>query len=206
MKKFVACMALTTLLLTGCGSKTPAPTTPSTTQTTTPAPTAPAETAPAQTAVPTPLEILTTVWEALPEDSRFPATGGDMGEELVEGPGALTLDNTEPLIYTLLVPEEKASNVKEAASLLHMMNANTFTCGVFRVEDISAADFGLAMKERILSNQWMCGFPDRLIIATFGDDTVLSMFGKEGTITPFLEQLTKAFGDHMTLVADSPIE
>lgn len=198
MKRAFAILALAALL-TGCGSsKAPAATT---------APTAaPTETTVAAAPAPAPLEILETVWAAIPEDSKFPACGGEMTDTIQEGPGALDPANTDVLLYTLLVPEEQVANVKEAASLIHMMNTNTFTCGAFRLEGVTDGVFADAMKNRILSNQWMCGFPERLIIASFGDDTVLCAYGKNSTLDPFMDQLTKAYSGQMVLLVDEPIE
>lgn len=203
MKRALALMLLA-VLLTGCGRKAPAPT-----AATGPAQTAPVTTAPSTTApvlpAPAPLELLETVWNALPEENRFPSFGGDMTDEIQEGPGAYDLSSTDALAYTLLVPEEQLPNVKEAASLIHMMNANTFTCGTFRLEGVSAADFTEAMDERIASNQWMCGFPERMVIASFGDDTVLTAFGQEDALNPFLDQLTRTYSGQMVILVDEPI-
>ena len=143
MKRALSILMLAALL-TGCGSsKAPAPTA------------APTETTVAAAPAPAPLEILETVWAAIPEENRFPACGGEMTDTIQEGPGALDPANTDVLLYTLLVPEEQVANVKEAATLLHMMNANTFTCGAFRLEGVTDGVFADAMKNRILNNQWM---------------------------------------------------
>ena len=194
MKRALSILMLAALL-TGCGSsKAPAPTA------------APTETTVAAAPAPAPLEILETVWAAIPEENRFPACGGEMTDTIQEGPGALDPANTDALLYTLLVPEEQVANVKEAATLLHMMNANTFTCGAFRLEGVTDGVFADAMKNRILNNQWMCGFPERLIIASFGDDTVLCAYGKNSALDPFMDQLTKTYSGQMVLLVDEPIE
>lgn len=197
MKRFFAFAAVAALLLTGCagGQETPVTT----------APTAQTETQPAVQESPAPLEVLQTVWEAMPEDSKFPSFGGEMTEEIQEGPGAYNMTGTDPLIYSLLVPEQQVDKVKEAASLIHMMNANTFTCGAFRVEGVSAEEFASAMKERILTNQWICGFPERLVIAAVGDTTVVSAFGMGDVLNPFVDQLTAAYSGSIRLLADEPI-
>ena len=52
----------------------------------------------------------------------------------------------------------------------------------------------------------MCGFPERLIIASFGDDTVLCAYGKNSALNPFMDQLTKAYSGQMVLLVDEPIE
>jgi hypothetical protein len=88
--------------------------------------------------------------------------------------------------------------------MIHMMNANNFTCGVFKITGITAADFGAAMKEAVLGNQWMCGFPETLLIRSFGDAYVLVAFGINDAMTPFLQHFTAAYPGWET-IASEPI-
>lgn len=193
MKKFIsmiliAAMALT--LLAGCGGKQPEETTVSTT--------APVE-APGSA-----LEILETIWGLYTEEEMFPSTGGEMGETLTQGPGSFTtLD--ENLSYTLLVPADQIGNLAEAASLMHMMNSNTFTCGAYRLaEGVTAESFSETMKNAVLNNQWVCGFPDKLLIQSFAGNYVLVAFGNEEIMGTFKTHLTEAYPDSVTL-AEEPI-
>ncbi|MCM1057139.1 MAG: bacteriocin transport accessory protein [Firmicutes bacterium] len=133
------------------------------------------------------LTLLNTIWDSYGEDEKFSAMGGDFSEEnMVDGaPGNYGLEDTAMLDYSLGLPEASASMVDGAASLVHMMNANTFTCGAFHVsssDDVSAvAD---SLRENILQRQWMCGFPDKLVVITVGD-YVISAFGNEELIDTF---------------------
>ena len=100
----------------------------------------------------------------------------------------------ENISYSLLIPAEQVTNVTEAASMIHMMNANTFTCAAYKLaEGVTAADFGAAMKDAVLGNQWMCGFPDSLLIRSFGDSYVVVAFGVNDAMTPFETHLTAAY-------------
>ena len=48
-----------------------------------------------------------------------------------------------------------------------MMNANTFTAGAFHVASSSDVDSVVSdLKDNIMNRQWMCGFPDKLVILT----------------------------------------
>lgn len=193
MKKFLSILLIAVLalgILAGCGGKQPVETT---------APTTPAVAEPGSA-----LEILETVWGSYTEDERFPATGGTMGETITEGPGAYTtLDET--LTYTLLIPADQLGNVTEAASLMHMMNSNTFTCGAYRLgSGVTAESFGAAMKDAVLNNQWMCGFPDKLLIQSVGTSYVLVAFGNEELMASFQTHLTESYPDSRTL-AEEPI-
>lgn len=131
--------------------------------------------------------LLTAIWDGYGEDERFPAMGGDFSEQnMVDGaPGTYGLEDAAMLDQYLGLPEASAAKIDGAASLIHMMNANTFTCGAFHVsktDDLSAvAD---SLRENIQARQWMCGFPDKLIVITAGD-YVISAFGNEELIDNF---------------------
>lgn len=142
-----------------------------------------------------PLEVLNTVWESYEDDERFAVAGGDMSEEnmTMDGPGTFGLEDTDALDSTLGFPSELAGDIDSAASLVHMMNANTFTCGAFHMSDAeklsSTAD---SLKEHILKRQWLCGFPDKLVIASVGD-CVVSFFGENEIVDTFKTKLTGAY-------------
>ena len=142
------------------------------------------------------LALLNTVWSSYKEDEKFSAAGGDFSEEnmKMDEPGKFGLTDTAMLESTLAVPEASAAKIDDAASLVHMMNANTFTCGAFHVKnagDVSA--FAEAMKESISTRQWMCGFPDKLLIITVGD-YVVSSFGEEEIMNTFKAKVLAAYG------------
>ena len=164
----------------------------------------PVETAPAQQLPASALEILETVWADYADDEKFPVVGGNIEANIMDAPGAVDMAYAGHLNYNLLVPEDKTANVAEAASMIHMMNANSFTCGVFKLTGISAADFGAAMKDAVLNNQWMCGFPETLLIRSFGDAYVLVAFGINDAMTPFEQHLTAVYPG-METIANEPI-
>lgn len=191
MKKFIAIFltaALALTMLAGCGGKQEAEAST----------TAPME-APGSA-----LEILETIWGLYSEEEKFPATGGEIGETLTEGPGAFPELN-ESNSYTLLIPADQLGNVAEAASLMHLMNSNTFTCGAYRLADgVTSESFAKVMKEAILNNQWMCGFPDKLLIESIGDSFLVVAFGHEEIMDTFKTHLEEAYPESVTL-AEEPI-
>ena len=179
MKKFISIvltMAMMLALFAGCGKAKPA------------------ETAPAADLPGSALEILETVWANYADSEKFPVIGGNIEANIMDAPGAVDMAYAGHLNYNLLVPEDKTADVAEAASMIHMMNANTFTCGVFKMADgVSAADFAASMKEAVLGNQWMCGFPDKLLIQNFGDAYVLVAFGVNDAMNAFETHLKAAY-------------
>ncbi|MGN0442985.1 MAG: hypothetical protein ACI4F5_00015 [Acutalibacteraceae bacterium] len=154
-----------------------------------------------------PLAVLQTVWASYGDDEKFAVAGGDMSEEnsKMDEPGVFSLENKEELDATLGLSAEAAEKVDSAASLVHMMNANTFTCGAFKVKNAEdVASLAGLLKDNILKRQWMCGFPDKLVVASV-DDVVLAFFGKNDNIDTFKAKLTEAYAS-AEVISESPIE
>lgn len=140
------------------------------------------------------LEILETIWAKYGEDEKFAIIGGNMESAVDGAPGNYDMAYAENLTYNLLVPADQLASVDQAATMIHMMNANTFTCGVFKLaEGVTAADFGEAMRQSIQNNQWVCGFPDSVLIAGFGDTYVLAAFGVSDAMGPFETHLNAVY-------------
>lgn len=189
MKKFIcAILALTMALsMAACGGKTAQET----------------ETVPAVALPASALEILETIWADYSEDEQFPVIGGSMADPVDNAPGNFDLAD-ENLPYLLLVPQDQMANITEAASMIHAMNTNTFTCAAFKLaEGVTAADFGAAMKDAVMNNQWMCGFPDSLLIRALGDAYVIMAFGVNDAMTPFETHFSAVYPDAVTLAEET---
>ena len=140
-------------------------------------------------------EILTTVWGTYAEDEMFAAAGGDSENMSMEGPAKFDVSKTEELAYLLNFPAELADKIDDAASLMHMMNANTFTAGAFHLADAANEEaFVAAVKENIMNRHWMCGFPEKLVIVSDGNGYVVTMFGHGDAVNPFTAKLTEMGG------------
>ena len=136
------------------------------------------------------LELLETVWAAHAEDEKFFSMGGDVNNMVDNAPGKYDLAD-EGLSSTLLIPQEEIANVDEVASLVHGMMLNNFTCGAYHVTgDVKA--FAEAMNTAITNNQWMCGMPEKMLVAIVGE-YVVATFGLESVITTFEGKLTAAY-------------
>ena len=148
--------------------------------------------------------LLTAVWDAHSDDEKFPAAGGDYENPVEDAPGAVSIADADNLNYMLTLPVEDAGKIDGAASLSHMMNANTFTAGAFHVTNSSDVDTVVSdLKDNIMNRQWMCGFPDKLVILTLGD-YVISCYGAEDLVDQFSEKVTEAFAD-AAVVCDEAI-
>ena len=138
------------------------------------------------------------------DDEKFPAAGGDYENPVEDAPGAVSIADADNLNYMLTLPVEDAGKIDGAASLSHMMNANTFTCGAFHVtskDDVETVASDL--RDAIQSKQWMCGFPDKLVIFTY-DQYVVSLYGDEELVNTFRDKFTATYSDS-TIAYDEAI-
>ena len=145
------------------------------------------------------LSLLTSVWSTYSEDDKFPAAGGDAEHSVDGAPGSFDVLNADSLTYQLTFPSADVSLIDGAASLVHMMNLNTFTCGAFHVSDAGnvstvAADIRSAVQDK----QWMCGFPERLVILTSGQ-YVVSVYGNESLVNTFRDKFVAAHSGASTV-------
>lgn len=149
------------------------------------------------------LELLTTAWNAYAGE-KFAAVGGSAENSVNDAPGSFPVDDGDNLDYTLGFPADQAAQIDEAASLMHMMNSNTFTCGAYHLASgADAAALTAALKDNIMNRQWICGFPDKLVVITLGD-YVVSMFGGEEQVNCFRDAITGSYASAQ-IACEEPI-
>lgn len=150
------------------------------------------------------LEILTNVWDSYEEEQKFPVAGGDYTNITENAPGKFDVSNKENLRSLLVVPEDAADMIDDAANLMHAMNTNTFTGAAFHMADGADREkFTTALKEEVLSNQWLCGFPQKFVMYGISEDYVVSAFGTGDNIEYFKGQLTKQYPSAELLAEES---
>ena len=174
---FAAAMLLS--LLAGCGA---APAEPVSTETTAPA-------GPANA-----LEILTNVWALYGENEKFSIYGGNPKENYEDttwdAPDNYDLAD-ENMAFNLLIPVEQIPNVDDVASMTHGMMTNNFNSAVFHVTgDVKA--FADALYGAISGNMWICGMPERVIVASVGEYVVMA-YGVSDPMNSFETHLMEAY-------------
>lgn len=202
MKQIAIILSLL-LLLTGCVAA------PQNSTTTTPVITTPGPSQNTDTTVPgttvdsDSVGILEKIWGLYGDDDRFAVFGGSM-EHPVDGmPGALDLTNSEEIVSKYLLPEAQLTNVKDAASLMHMMNGNIFTAAVVTLGDGTNADTLVkAWRDTIRQNRWICGQPDELLMYRMGDH-ILMAFGSSDAMSVFKTKTAEAFPDGKQLYSEA---
>jgi len=151
-------------------------------------------------------EILTKTWEeynnSASEDLKFPVGGGNIENfELVvmDAPGKCdtSLEGAkDALSVSFCIPADAIDMTDDTANVMNMMMANNFSAAAYHVTDAANVEKVVAgIKDATMNNQWMCGFPETLIIVTVNGDYVVSAFGNGQVIEAFKTALTTVYGD-----------
>ena len=148
------------------------------------------------------LSLLETVWNDFGEDEKFAVIGGGPEQENMvdDAPGAYDLTDRSLAEINLVLPE--SAQVDEAASLIHMMNANTFTAAAYHATGDTDA-LATELRGAIQDHQWMCGFPDKVVVAV-RDAYVVVVFGADELVDDFASRLSGIFG--MKLAYDEALQ
>ena len=169
-----------------------------------PAGTDPTDTDAAEPAYADAVAVLEAAWAAYPEDDKFPVFGGstDVATEYDGKPGPFTITMTDEMKSSIHVSDDIIPKIKSAASMIHMMNANTFTSAVFEVDgDIDA--FSSSLVDSINNTQWLCGFPETVITVKV-DSYLIMAFGNGEIVETFKTAVTTAI-DGAAIVHEGPI-
>lgn len=152
-------------------------------------------------------DLISQVWAKFTEDQKFAVMGGDMNNLVNGDAGKFDIADTDGLGYTLHFPVASVELIDEAASLVHAMNANTFTAAAVHLKDAKDMDALCdAIKAEVMSTQWMCGFPDGLRIYAVGSDYIVYFIGNTDNITNFAGYITDTFGSDAQLKVEESLE
>ena len=143
------------------------------------------------------LGILNRIWAGFDDDEKFPGIGGDFENTVDGAPGRFNLAKGEEFAASYHIPQARVDEVTEAATFMHMMNANTFTLVALHTGDTES--FAADLKKNIEGTQWICGFPDRLVIAEIGASYLVYAFGEEGVMENYYMNLNTAYPDAVIL-------
>ncbi len=151
------------------------------------------------------LEVLNQVIEAYGEDELFSMYGGDQENAVMDGPGKFDITKTEELESVYGLAADQSSNIEDAATMVHLMNANTFTGAVYRIkEGVDMNDFADALKSCILARQWICGQPDTLVLINVDGRYIITAFGEAGIIENFKTNALSALSGAQ-VITEAPV-
>ena len=148
-----------------------------------------------------PVALLDGVWGTFAEDEKFPVMGGNNYETPVDdAAGEFDISDVEAATATLHITEDSLKLVDKVGTITHAMNANTFSAAAYHLADAANAETLVnSLKDSIKSTQWMCGFPDTLIIYTVAGEYVVAAFGNAEAIESFKTKLATVYGESATL-------
>ncbi len=152
------------------------------------------------------IEIMDAVFGAYEEADKFAVYGGNQENPVMDAPGKFDVTKTEELSYVLGLPEAMASDIEDAASMVHMMNGNVFTGAAYRLKDgVDMNDFAEEVRANILATQWMCGQPDTLVIIKVDGSYVITAYGAAETIETFKNNALSTL-EGSEVIIEAPIE
>lgn len=228
MKKLLAILlaALMLLSLVACGESTETETNAPETnvpETNVPETNAPETDAPvAELAYKSAEELLNMIWNKMPDtldNNGTEETEDDLvksyfvggmdadGMPTAEGKaGVCTIGDGSLLDNVYGYPVAEVAKIDDAASIMFMMNQNTFTCAAYHFTNASdVASMVNTIESNIQSRQWWCGFPEKVVVITLPGDYVIAMFGHETSfVNPFVENTTSLI-EGAEVVLNNPI-
>lgn len=205
MKKSIS-LLMTVMMLTsvlaGCRSNVPQDTTGNIVPSTTvpPTTTAPSTTTPSTGdqggETEATAQLLQSIWDKYAEDERFAVYGGAVENSVSDAPGSLDVTNAEEMTNRYLIPQEQLTAIAEAASLVHMMNSNIFTAVAVKTgENADKTALQSAWRDAIQGNRWICGQPDRMLMAEVGEGYMVMAFGSADAMELFSGKLAEVYPD-----------
>ena len=148
-------------------------------------------------------ELLTKVWDTYAEDEKFFAMGGHFEAPVDNAPGTYDVTKVEDLSISFCIPTDAVAKVDDAATIMHAMNANNFSAAAYHITDAENVQTIIdGIKEQTLNNQWICGFPEKLVIVTVGQDYVVTAFGAADIVDNFSAKLAEVYGEAAAVVVE----
>lgn len=153
-------------------------------------------------------DILRKVWDTYEaEDTdgnmyndRFAILGGHFQSAVINKPAKYDLTKASDLEVMYCVPQNVIPMIDDAATMVHLMKASTFTAGAYHVTDVSNVKSVVeGIKTQTLGNQWLGGFPDRHVIAVIDEQYVVAAYGNEKVVANFEQVLKELFGKQVVV-------
>lgn len=132
------------------------------------------------------LELLNIIFEKYnaaqaTDDTKLWVCGGNINNFETcnpEGPAAFVPVDNEDYNQNLGIPATEAALIASAASMFNTMNPNTFNCFTVQLKDgVDVDAFVSTLKDSILARQWICGSPEKLVIAKAPGNCIIAVWG-----------------------------
>ena len=143
-------------------------------------------------------ELLKAVYDGFDGEYKFPVAGGSSDNMNEEGPGAFNVGDGSELNQMMHFPSEYTEKIEDAATMFHLMNANTFSAGAYRIKgDLN--EITDAYTAEIDSTKWMCGFPEVFVVIKAGD-YMIGAFGDSDLMDEFVKQAESRIANTKVIV------
>lgn len=158
--------------------------------------------------------ILNKVWdnyESVDTDGnmyndKFSVMGGHFESAVMDMPGKYDLTKTSDLELMYCVPESVATMIDDAATVVHLMKASTFTAGAYHVADVANVQTVVeGIQKQTLENIWLGGFPEDLLIVKIDEQYVVTAVGAKEVVAAFYEELSEIYGKQVTVLVKEAI-
>ncbi|MBR4873144.1 MAG: hypothetical protein IKV00_04835 [Clostridia bacterium] len=127
------------------------------------------------------------------EDTMLYVAGGNINNfetTNMEGPATFVALADDDYDANLGYPVADVAKIDDAASMFNMMNTNVFNCYAVHFTNSGDVDAMVeAIKNNILARQWICGSPEKLVIAKVPGDYLIVVWGAVqfgGIVDPFV--------------------
>lgn len=139
------------------------------------------------------LETLKNGYNAgVAEEAQLFVAGGNINNfetTSMDGPAKFVPLADEDYDANLGYPAADVAKIDDAASMFNMMNANMFTCYAVHFANGDDVDAMVeTLKTNILARQWICGAPEKLVIAKVPGNYLVVVWGvvqSGGIVDPF---------------------
>lgn len=161
------------------------------------------------------LELLTTIMNGYnataTEETMLYVVGGNMFNFETcnpEGPAEFVALADTDYNDNLGVAVEDVAKIDGAASMHNMMNANMFTSYALHVKaDADIDALAESLKTNILARMWICGSPDKLVIAKAPGNYLIVTWGVSvdgGIVNPYTQSFATVV-EGSSIVSETPI-
>lgn len=158
--------------------------------------------------------ILNKVWDTYEDtdtdgnmyNDKFAVMGGHFDSAVMDQPGKYDLTKASDLELMYCVPQSVIAMIDDAATVVHLMKAATFTAGAYHVTDVTNVQAVVeGIETQTLGNQWLGGFPDELLIVQIDEQYVVSAYGTTEVIDSFKGALLEIYGKQVTILVEKVI-
>jgi hypothetical protein len=144
--------------------------------------------------------ILERLWHFY-DGERFLGYGGS-DPSPGAGPGELDLSDRRAALEKFYLPPEYWDQITEGASLIHLLNPNAFTCGVFCLEHTDLSGAAKAWRESIHRQRWQGSKPEQLLLMELDQAHILLVLGKPQMVRGMENAAKKVFAQCRLLYRD----